>query len=240
MVCWFFVARCQNLTAGTEIPCRALVQLWLMSCGGRQEHGEQGVPLPPKLQSLQPLIFFHLFSSSCCCVNAKKTTSKQWKSPFKQHGEDKRNRRKKSLCTEHTLSLSSLSSLFLEGLRLRWVSAALPADPASVSQQRLPHHQRLQRGGGCWANFSQGLLRSPSTKKYAGGGNKVVKMKENTRDSRVGKTKTVWYTDIGWNREEGANVAKTNAVIFCSAHTSANVTESQTNLSPIFLTLIVN
>lgn len=38
-------------------------------------------------------------------------------------------------------------------------SDAQSADLTSVPLERLPHHQRLQRGGGSWANVSRGLSR---------------------------------------------------------------------------------
>lgn len=68
-----------------------------------------------------------------------------------------------------------LFSVIFEGLC--FLSVGLSADSASVSLQRFPHHQRLQRGGGGWANISQALLRSPSTEKYAKTAGMEVKTK---------------------------------------------------------------
>lgn len=189
MVRWFCAAKCQILTASTK----TLAEL-SSNCGfcHETEKGAHWARRPSAIQGQNMealnLLFICLVPlCHCCFVNAGQTTYKQRnnfnnnnkKSPFQTNINKKSSHNKTK--TEHSESLYraidklSLSVLCLsQGFGSVFQSVALSADPGSVSQQRLPHHQRLQRGGGGWANVSQGLLRSPSTEKYTGEGGMEV------------------------------------------------------------------
>lgn len=161
MVWWFCATECQILTVATE-SLAGLSSIYGLSWQGDRSAVSKA---PRCLTGSVPITFkqcnhFHTKENHCF--------------KEKMHKEQKRKRAHCVLVKSFRDTQSiSLFCVFPEGLRLRWV--ALSADPASVSKQRLPHHQRLQRGGGGWANISQGLLRSPSTEKYAGGGGMEVK-----------------------------------------------------------------
>lgn len=109
---------------------------------------------------------------------------------------EKKEKKDKSFKSFRETLSGCLFSVIFEGLC--FLSVGLSADSASVSLQRFPHHQRLQRGGGGWANISQALLRSPSTEKYAKTAGMEVenkglgRLKRWVQLQRIEKTKERW------------------------------------------------
>jgi len=166
--------------------------------GGRQEHSKQTNPAPHGPNTWWRISFSSMLYGG---VTAACTTSKQSidikTSLFQTKHMRKKKKHKQSLCN---ISISISCSLSFpracDSGESVFQPLALSADPGSVSQQSLPHHERLQRGGGGWANVSQGLLRSPSTEKYArragmevktkgcGKWNRWVKAKQQDRKNR--------------------------------------------------------
>lgn len=166
-------------------------------------------------------------------------------------------------------SFLCLSRGFATQVSLQFQSDAQSADLASVSQERLPHHQRLQRGGGGWANVSQGLLRLPSTEKDAGGRGMEVRMtsmggsnrwreipahmwttqRQDTHRQTERQGLWHWGKSDGRQRREGRNrerrnIEKTCAVMpDCFAHSSLlhshKVNTSQTATNSVYSAVIV-
>lgn len=171
MVWWFCAAKCQILTAAAE----SLTEL-SSNCGFGHERktGAQSAR-HPSASLAQNMVAVKLIFI-CPVPLCQEMTSKQNKITFfKQNIQKSYNDKAKKAhwvivqSFRDAQSISPFPRVCYSGESV-FQSVALSADPASVSQQRLPQHQRLQRGGGGWANVSQGLLRSPSTEKYAGGG----------------------------------------------------------------------